>query len=107
MSSKEVTNVTEKETDNTPLSRKSATKAAEPRQTVIYCGPTIKGVINQNAVFSNGLPKAIKDLSSAFKPFGRLIVPVDKLTITKSAIQQKGSVENISYCEVLNYQKGE
>lgn len=93
-----------KESLNVPKAKVS--KIVENPQTVVYCGPSIKGVANQYAIFSNGLPGAVKELSESLKPVRRLIVPIDQLSATRVTIMQPGTVENSSYNEILNYIKG-
>lgn len=93
-----------KEATNVPKAKVS--KIVEKPQTVVYCGPSIKGIANQYAIFSNGLPGAVNELSESLKPVRRMIVPIAQLAYTRNAIMQPGTVENSSYNEILNYIKG-
>jgi len=80
------------------------TIAKEIYETLVYCGPTIKGVVNQNAHFSNGLPKKLKEYTEKNKEVMRLIVPIEKFIETVKNIRISGTIENFSYNKIL---KGE
>lgn len=69
--------------------------------TSIYVGPSIKGLVNQYSVFKNGIPKRLKEYTEHNRDVKRLIVPVSKLVDTKKSIGVKGTVENISYNNIL------
>lgn len=88
-------------------SAKSVKKEIEkdkPLETIVYCGPTIKGVIQQYAHFTQGIPKSLKEYLAANKAANRLLVPLDKFVETKKNIQANGTVENLTYNKIL---KGE
>lgn len=69
--------------------------------TMIYCGPTIKGVIKQYASYTNGVPKRIKEYADSNKSVKRLLVPITDFIETKKNIATKGTVENISFNKIL------
>lgn len=82
----------------------SRKKDSPEKVTVIYCGPSIKGVVQQYAHFNNGIPKRLQEYAETHKSVERLIVPIENLVETKKNIIVKGTVENVSY---LAIQKGE
>lgn len=88
--------------EDKPKTRTTITKGIH--QTLVYCGPTIKGVVNQNAHFSNGLTKRLKEYSEKNKDVLRLIVPIEKFIETLKNIKISGTIENFSYNKIL---KGE
>lgn len=104
----QVINATERvsgTTDNVVTPSKSETKT-EKESTLVYCGPTIKGVVTQYSHFNNGIPKKLKGYAEKNKAVKRLLVPIEKIVEAKRNIQIKGTVENISYNKILNA-KGE
>lgn len=98
----EDTKVEEKAT--TKKKADSKKKESSEKCTVIYCGPSIKGIVQQYAHFNNGIPKKLQEYAETHKPVERLLVPIDNLVETKRNSMVKGTVENISY---LAIQKGE
>jgi hypothetical protein len=71
---------------------------------VVYCGPSIKGVAQQFTTYTNGLPKKLKQYSESNNSFKRLIVPINRLVETKKNILIQGTIENLSFNKI---QKGE
>lgn len=69
----------------------------EIAETMVYCGPTIKGVVQQFAHFNNGLPKKLSEYADKHLAVKRLIVSIDNLIETKKNIALKGTLENVSY----------
>lgn len=41
---------------------------------VMYLGPALPGVVQENAVFKDGLPKAVSEMADGDKNFARLLV---------------------------------
>lgn len=74
------------------------------KEILIYCGPTIKGIVRQNDHFINGIPNKLKEYSNQHKSVERLIVPLKDIIDVKKNLTIPGTVENISY---LSIQKGE
>lgn len=75
-------------------------------QILVYTGPTIKGIAVQYSQFIHGIPKRLLEYAEENRDVKRLIVPVDKFLEAKKNINIQGSIENISYNNILN-QKGE
>ena len=79
-------------------------KDLKPSETLVYCGPTIKGIVQQYAHFNNGVPKRLKEYATNHKAVERLIVPIEFLVEVKRNLQIKGTVESLSYIAI---EKGE
>jgi hypothetical protein len=73
-------------------------------ETIVYCGPTIKGVVTQYAHFNNGIPKKLKEYAETNKLVKRLLVPLQEFIETKKNIQVTGTVENVTFDKI---KKGE
>lgn len=72
-------------------------EAAEDSGSLVYCGPSIKGVARQYSVYSNGIPNALKALVNAHPVAKALIVPLERFAETRLKLEQKGSAESIIY----------
>lgn len=79
-----------------PVTNKSVNQTKE---TLIYCGPTIKNVVVSGEAFNNGLPKKLEKLLEN-KAIKRLIVPIDRIVDTKKNIKKNGTIENLSYKQI-------
>ena len=73
----------------------------------MYRGPTIPGIVKNSTIFIGELPDRLNKLTEELPYIKNLIVPIDKLTKAKQALFEQGSVENVSYNNILNYGKGE
>jgi hypothetical protein len=73
----------------------------------MYIGPTIPGIVKNSTIFIGELPDRLNKLTEELPCIKNLIVPIDKLTKAKQALFEQGSVENVSYNNILNYGKGE
>lgn len=82
----------------------SKKKDADKTMTLVYCGPTVKGIVQQYAHFNNGIPERLKDYAVNHKAVERLIVPIEDFIETKRNLLIKGTVENLSYIAI---EKGE
>lgn len=67
---------------------------------VMYLGPTMPGVVQENAVFKDGLPKAVSEMADSDKNFSRLLVPVGKVMEAKKQLKMEGSVLLVAYKNV-------
>ena len=73
---------------------KSATAVPE---TVVYCGPAIRGIARQYTAFTGGLPQALEQLCAAHPILWELIVPVDRFAEMRRALQAEDSKETMLY----------
>lgn len=98
---------TETEKENTARNMQEPTtrsnvKTSAKKETVIYIGPTIPGVVVKNTVFNNGLPELLKEKITEIPAARSLIVPIGKLSEAKAAIQQSNTAENVYYKKLQN-----
>lgn len=73
----------------------------------MYIGPTVAGVVKNAAIFMGELPDKLVKLTEELPCVKNLIVPIDGLTVARQALSEQGSVEKVSYEQILNYKKGE
>ena len=79
-------------------------KANTKTNIMIYCGPSIKGVVQQFSHFNNGIPKKLKEYAANCKEVERLIVPIESLVEAKKNLTIQGTIENLSFKAI---QRGE
>ena len=68
------------------MTKKTTRKAAEAAGTVVYCGPSIRGVARQYTAYNNGIPQGLKEATEKNKILAALIVPLEELP---EAMRQK------------------
>ena len=49
------------------MTKRTTRKAAEAAGTVVYCGPSIKGVARQYTAYNNGIPEGLKQAAEKNK----------------------------------------
>lgn len=82
-------------------------KTAEPDETQrVYCGPTIKGIASQNAIFIGELPATLADAAGKCKAIERLIVPIEQFPTTRTAAVTPGTPEYAFFRKAAEYGKG-
>ena len=47
--------------------------------TVVYVGPTVPGVANQNTFYTNGIPTPLAEAITKNPSMGGLVIPLDQL----------------------------
>ena len=70
------------------------------KETVIYIGPDIKGVVKKNTIFNNGITKGLKKKMEEKPMIGGLIIPIEQLADANMQLLKKGSVLNTLYKKV-------
>ncbi|MDO4439203.1 MAG: hypothetical protein Q4B86_07165 [Eubacteriales bacterium] len=83
-----------------PVSKKIKKKDNENVKTV-YCGPTIRNVAKQYAVFINGVPEELKNVMDKYPYLKNLMVSIDDFPVTRAAVETKGTPENIIFNKFL------
>ena len=68
---------------------KRTKKAAEAAGTVVYCGPSIKGVARQYTAYNNGIPEGLKQAAEKNKILAALIVPLEDLPEAMRQLRQR------------------
>lgn len=79
---------------------KQARKSSVPVQ-VAYIGPPIRGVVQGNVVFNNGLPEGLKSKVDKHPVLGSLIVPVSELGASRKALKDRSSALYACYEKAL------
>lgn len=64
-------------------------------QTVVYCGPTVRGVAQQFSVFTGGLPQRVQDFVTEHPMAAGLIVPLEEFAATRLRISKGEGAECI------------
>ncbi|MFR0796294.1 hypothetical protein [Dysosmobacter sp.] len=71
------------------MTTKRTKKAAEAAGTVVYCGPSIKGVARQYTAYNNGIPEGLKQAAEKNKILAALIVPLEDLPEAMRQLRQR------------------
>ena len=72
----------------------------------MYIGPSVPGIVKEGTVFMDGLPASFTEVAGSVPAIKNLVIPLERITGAKQALSEQGSVENVSYCKVLDYLKG-
>lgn len=75
-------------------------------ESLIYCGPSFPGQVQQFSVFKGGIPEYLSNHLEKSPSFKSLFVPISEFRKVKERLNKKGSRENQLYQNVLKYQKG-
>ena len=65
--------------------------------TLVYCGPTIRGVANQYTVFEGGIPTKLQEQAAKSAAIKALIVPLEKFAVTRERVEREGTAEYILF----------
>ena len=71
------------------MTTKRTKKAAEAAGTVVYCGPSIKGVARQYTAYNNGIPEGLKQAAEKNKILAALTVPLEDLPEAMRQLRQR------------------
>ena len=83
-------------------------KVAEKPKAVIYCGPSIRNIVQQFAVFKGNIPAVLKDFSVKCPAVNQLLISAAELGKVRANLSIKGSSENVFYNQIKEYiMKGE
>lgn len=88
--------------------KKTAAPAAAEKtksEAVVWCGPTIKGIVRQYTVFSDGLPANVKAVVGKQPLYGALVRPVESFSATKAALRDPNSAESLIYKQIIRLTK--
>lgn len=61
------------------------------KETVVYIGPTMKGVAITGGLYNNGLPEELKNEIEKRPMLRELVVPVERLAEAKKELAKPGS----------------
>lgn len=73
----------------------------------MYIGPAIPGVVKNSTIFIGDLPERLTEIAKEIPSINNLVIPIDRITEAKRALSDPGSVEDVSYCRIVDYLKGE
>lgn len=84
-----------------------ATKRAAPKKaaeggTMVYCGPSVRGVARQYMVYYGAMPETLQAFAEQHKAVKGLIVPLERFAETRRNLEVKGTAETILYQKVKN-----
>jgi hypothetical protein len=74
-------------------------------ETLVYCGPSFMGQVQQFSVFKGGIPNYLDNHIENCPSIKNLFIPISKLAITRNKLNKQGSRENQLYKNILEYQK--
>lgn len=75
---------------------------------IIYCGPSLRNnALQQNAVFTNGIPVHVKEHLEKCPAIKVLMVPVSQLSSCVANIGIQGTAEQVMYQTIQAYVRGE
>jgi len=57
-------------------------------ETVVYCGPTVRGVARQFTVFSDGAPQKVQDFCTKYPVAANLVVPLEQFAAARKNISE-------------------
>lgn len=76
-----------------------AKKVQKEPTTVVYVGPSIVGVVKQNTIFNNGVPKALAAAVEETPAMAGLIVELEQLPQALKQLREKrGAIYTLSQC---------
>lgn len=80
---------------------KSEAKAeAKPEKSVVYCGPSIRGVVRQYTVFTGDIPELLAGFIKEHPVANALIVPTERFAEVRSKVETAGTAEAILFKQI-------
>jgi hypothetical protein len=70
---------------------------AKEAESVVYCGPSIRGVARQYTVYTGAIPEALTEFIQSHPAAKALLVPTEKFAATRANLEKAGSAEAILY----------
>lgn len=71
------------------------------QETLVYCGPSVRGVAKQYTVYAGTLPNALKNLMARYPMVKMLCVSLDDFARIRAALADKNSAEYKVYRAIL------
>lgn len=75
------------------------------KETLVYCGPSFPGELDQYAIFKGKLPKHVQKHIKEYPIIKRLFVNIKEFPKFKLNVRFRGTKENQLYNKVIEYQK--
>lgn len=80
-------------------------KEPEKIKSIIYCGPSIRNIVQQFAVFKGNIPNSLKDFAVQCPAVNQLLIPTTELGKVRADLGIKGSSKNVFYNQIQEYIK--
>lgn len=91
------TEATTKTAEETAQTGKAAARKPGVRGTLVYCGPTVRGVAKQYTVYTGGAPAELEEFLRTHRAAERLLVPIEKFAETRRKLEKPGTAEAMVY----------
>ncbi len=65
----------------------------------VYCGPSVKGIVKRDTVFSGEMPRALSELLEREPLLKELTVDVESFAAVKKSLSEKGSRLSIIFAQ--------
>lgn len=84
------------------LHKESVAAEAPARKmgTVVYCGPSVRGVAKQYYTYHDELPAPLKEFIKAHPAAKGLIVPLERFPEVRRALDSANSAESILFAKI-------
>jgi hypothetical protein len=96
----EVKSMEQEEKVEEAAEEKTATKEGAEGKTMVYCGPSIRGVARQYTVFSEEIPETLAEFINEHPAVKALLVTIEKFPQTRKNLETKGTAEAILYKKI-------
>lgn len=73
----------------------------DTKETSMYIGPTVRGVVRHGATFSGGIPSRLEKLAAAMPIMRNLIVPLSEMESAMRETNTEGAARAVAYDRVL------
>jgi len=82
-----------KKTETAKAGTAATVEVTEP-ETVVYCGPTVRGVTRQYTPFIGGVPQSVKDFVAKYPIAAGLVVPLERFAQVRMNIEAGKGAES-------------
>lgn len=88
------------ETEAAAEDKTEAKAEAKPEKSVVYCGPSIRGVVRQYTVFTGDIPELLAGFIKEHPIAKALIVPAERFAEVRSKVETAGTAEAILFKQI-------
>ena len=88
------------EAKETAAAEEKTEAKAEAKETVVYCGPSIRGVVRQGTVLTGGIPELLAEFVKEHPIVETLIVPIERFAEVRGKVETAGTAEAILYKQI-------
>lgn len=97
---KKETEKTGAETQQTEQMPKTGTGTKRKSTTLVWCGPTVRGVSRQFAVYHRDIPDTLKEFIEKHPAAKTLLVSVERFAEVRRNLDKSGTAEWVAYKKV-------